>query len=89
MDWRTFFVTFGAIFLAEMGDKSQFAAMAASAHAKSIWPVLFAVIIGLTLAGILGVVAGRFIGAVLSPEMIRWVSGTVFLGIGIWILMGR
>ncbi len=34
MDWRVFLTTFGVIFLAEMGDKTQLAAMTMSAQSK-------------------------------------------------------
>jgi len=34
MDWRVLLTTFGVIFLAEMGDKTQLAAMTMSAQSK-------------------------------------------------------
>jgi len=38
MDWRVFLTTFGVIFLAEMGDKTQLAAMTMAAQSKKPWP---------------------------------------------------
>lgn len=89
MDWQVFATTFSMIFIAEMGDKTQFAALAASAGTKSTWSVLLAVVLALSLAGVLGVVAGKFLGDFLNPETIRWISGSLFVCIGIWILIGR
>ena len=42
MDWRVFLTTFGVIFLAEMGDKTQLAAMTMAAQSKKPWAVFFA-----------------------------------------------
>lgn len=89
MDWKIFASTFGMIFLAEMGDKTQFAALAASAGTKSTFSVGLAVVLALSLAGILGVVAGKLIGSTLDPKYIKWVSGTMFLGVGTWILISK
>jgi len=39
MDWKLFATTFITLFIAEFGDKTQLAAMAASAHSKGAWEV--------------------------------------------------
>ena len=89
MDWKVFSTTFVMIFIAELGDKTQFAAMASSASTDSTISVLLAVVLALSLAGIIGVVAGRLMGSMLSPEVVRWVSGVLFICIGIWVLAKR
>ena len=89
MDWKIFASTFITIFLAEMGDKTQFAALAASSQSKSTITVLLAVVLALGLAGVLGVLFGKFLGNLLSPQMMRYVSGTLFVLIGIWVLTGK
>lgn len=89
MDWKIFASTFVTIFLAEMGDKTQFAAMAASSQSKSTLTVLIAVVLALGLAGALGVVFGRFLGAFLNPQVMKYVSGTLFILVGIWVLTGK
>ncbi len=89
MDTKLFFATFISIFVAELGDKTQFAAVAASAQSKSTVTILIAVILALSLAGGLGVLAGRFIGELIEPSYIKWISGTLFIVIGAWILLGK
>ncbi len=86
MDWKLFAATFGAIFLAELGDKTQFAAIAAAAGARSLWEVWLAVVLALALAGTLGVVFGRLLAAFVNPDVMRYLAGGLFVGIGIWIL---
>ena len=48
MDWRVFLTTFGVIFLAEMGDKTQLAAMTMSAQTKKPWAVFIGSALALT-----------------------------------------
>lgn len=89
MDWKLFAATFVTIFLAELGDKTQFAAVAASAQSRSTLTVLLAVILALSTAGALGVIAGKFLGLYLSPEITKYISGILFIAIGLWVLMSR
>lgn len=88
MDWKLFVTTFVTIFLAELGDKTQFAAVAASAQSKSVLEVLLAVVLALAFAGALGVLAGKFLAAFLDPQWMRIISGSLFLAIGVWVLFG-
>ena len=86
MDWKIFTSTFFAILIAELGDKTQFAAMAASASSKSTWSVMLAVVLALSVAGAIGVIAGRALGEYLSPKLLQYISGSLFLAMGVWIL---
>jgi len=89
MDWKLFFATFGVIFIAELGDKTQFAAVAAAAKSESTLEVLLAVVLALSLAGVLGVVAGKTLALYLNPEWLKWISGTLFIFVGSWILLSK
>lgn len=86
MDWKIFTSTFVTIFLAEMGDKTQFAALAASSQAKSTMTVLIAVVLALSLAGVIGVLFGRYLGELINPLVMKYISGSLFILIGIWVL---
>jgi putative Ca2+/H+ antiporter (TMEM165/GDT1 family) len=87
MDWKIFSSTFITIFLAEMGDKTQFAAMAVSAQTKSTWSVALAVIIALILAGLIGVIAGKLLGSFINPQIMKYISGSLFIVMGAWIII--
>jgi putative Ca2+/H+ antiporter (TMEM165/GDT1 family) len=90
--WQMFLTTFVTIFLAELGDKTQFAAVAAGADAKTTtatFHIWLAVVLALGLAGTLGVFGGRLIGTLLNPEAMRWISGSLFVLVGAWILFGK
>ena len=46
MDWRVILTTFGVIFLAELGDKTQLAAMTLAAQTRRPWAVLIGAVYG-------------------------------------------
>lgn len=89
MNWQLFLTTFVTIFLAEMGDKTQFAALAASAQTKDTKSVMIAVVLGLALAGVLGVIGGRVLGEFINPSVLKWVSGCLFIVVGVWVLTAK
>jgi putative Ca2+/H+ antiporter (TMEM165/GDT1 family) len=62
MDWRVFLTTFGVIFLAEMGDKTQLAAMTMAAQTKKPWAVFIAAALALTAVSAIGVIVGSVVG---------------------------
>ena len=89
MDGKLFATTFVTIFLAEMGDKTQVAALAASANTRSTGVVLAAVVLALALAGTFGVLFGRILGETVNPVFLRWISGSLFIVVGIWTLLSK
>ena len=89
MDWRVLLTTFGVIFLAEMGDKTQLAAMTMSAQTKKPWAVFIASALALTAVSAIGVVAGSVLGDYLPLIWIKRVSAVAFIVIGVLILAGK
>jgi putative Ca2+/H+ antiporter (TMEM165/GDT1 family) len=89
MDWKLFITTFVTIFLAELGDKTQFAAVAASAKSSSTRVVFAAVVSALALAGGLGVFAGKALGEVFNPQWLKILSGSLFIFVGMWVLLSK
>ena len=87
MDWKLFTATFVAIFVAELGDKTQFAAIAAAAQSARVIEVLLAVILALSLAGCLGVLIGRLLASFVDLQVLRYLSGTLFIAMGVWIYL--
>ncbi|MGH9907131.1 MAG: TMEM165/GDT1 family protein [Pyrinomonadaceae bacterium] len=89
MDWRVFLTTFGVIFLAEMGDKTQLAAMTMSAQSKKPWAVLIGSALALTVVSAIGGVVGSAIGNYLPLVWIKRAAAIAFIVIGILILAGK
>lgn len=89
MDWRVFITTFGVIFLAEMGDKTQLAAMTLSAQTKRPWTVLIGASLALACVSAIGVVVGGVLSQYLPLEWIKRAAAIAFIVIGALILLGK
>ena len=89
MDWKIFTATFITIFVAEIGDKTQFAALAAASQTKSTLTVLIATISALTVAATIGVAGGSLLGRFIDPIKMKYISGSAFIIMGAWILLRR
>lgn len=89
MDWKLFASTFGAIFIAELGDKTQLAALSLSAGASSKWSVFAGSALALVATSALAVLAGEAISRVISPEWLKRIAGVVFVGMGLLFLFKK
>ena len=89
MDWRVFLTTFGVIFLAEMGDKTQLAAMTMAAQTKRPWTVLVGSALALTAVSAIGVIVGGVAGEYVPLIWVKRVAAVSFIVIGVLILMGK
>jgi len=89
MDWRVFLTTFGVIFLAEMGDKTQIAAMTMAAEKKRPWVVFIAASLALTVVSAIGVLVGGALSQYLPLEWIKRGAGVSFIIIGVLVLIGK
>src|SRR5437660_1502904 len=83
MDWRVMLTTFGVIFLAEMGDKTQLAAMTIAAEKKRPWEVFIAASLALAAVSAIGVIVGSALSQYLPLEWIKRGAGVAFIVIGI------
>jgi putative Ca2+/H+ antiporter (TMEM165/GDT1 family) len=89
MDLRVLITTFGIIFLAEMGDKTQLAAMTMAADTKRPWAVFLGASLALAAVSGLGVLVGSVIGAYVPLEWVKRVAAVAFIVIGMLMLAGK
>ena len=89
MDWKLFLTTFGAIFMAEMGDKTQLATLSMSASGTSRWIVFAGSALALVATSAVAVVFGEAIARVIPPIWIRRGAGAIFLVLGALYLFGK
>jgi putative Ca2+/H+ antiporter (TMEM165/GDT1 family) len=87
MDLSAFFAIFVTIFLAELGDKTQLATMLYSSQGQhSKWLIFGSSALALIASSALGVLAGGLVGKFISPDVLRWIAGLGFIGVGAWTL---
>jgi len=89
MDFRVLLTTFGVIFLAEMGDKTQLAAMTMAAQTKKPWAVFIGASLALAAVSALGVVVGGLIGDYVPLEWVKRTAAVAFILIGVLMLLGK
>lgn len=88
MDLRAFFTTFGLVFLAELGDKTQLATMSMAATGGRKWLVFAASALALVLSSLIAVLVGEIVRAKVDPVWIERAAGGLFLALGAWMLYG-
>ncbi len=87
MDWKIFLTIFAAVFIAELGDKTQLATMLFAADKEvSKWTVFLAASAALIVASAIGVLAGSMLSAYISEKMLAYIAGCGFILIGAWTL---
>ncbi len=87
MDWKLILSTFGAIFLAEMGDKTQLAAVTLSASTHKPFTVFIGASLALVAVSAIGVAVGAGLSEVLPLSLVRKAGAVGFVLIGIAMLM--
>lgn len=87
MDWKVFATIFGAVFVAELGDKTQLATMLFAADGSaSRLTVFLAASAALVLSAALGVLAGSLLSSYIDERYLHYIAGVGFILIGGWTL---
>lgn len=83
--WAVFFTTFTTVFLAELGDKTQLAALLLSAESGRPVIVFIGASLALISSSLVGVVLGRWLSKVLPPQQLERLAGILMIGLGLWL----
>jgi len=85
LNWSTLLSTFGLVFIAELGDKTQLAVMTQTCKYRRPWAVFVGASLALTLVTALGVLGGRVIGALIPTDVICYFAAGAFIIMGVLI----
>jgi putative Ca2+/H+ antiporter (TMEM165/GDT1 family) len=85
-DWKAFGSTFGLLFVAELGDKTQLAVLSLAGKHRAPWPVFLGGAAALTAVTALGAIGGQGLCRLVPERLLLWISAAAFVAMG--ILMG-
>ncbi len=89
MDYKLFLSTFAAIFVAELGDKTQLAALSLSAGSKSKWMVFLGSSLALVASSAIAVAVGEGVSRFISPLWLKRIAGVIFIALGVLFLVRK
>jgi len=89
MDCRIFFATFGAIFFAELADKTQLVGISMSAKSGRPLSVWLGSISAYIIVTAISVLIGTTLGKYIRPEIIKYTGAAIFVIIGILMFAGK
>jgi putative Ca2+/H+ antiporter (TMEM165/GDT1 family) len=88
MEYKVLLTVFTAVFIAELGDKTQLATMLFAADKDvSKLTVFIGASLALIFASAIGVLAGGFISQYVAEKHLHYIAGIGFIAIGIWTLV--
>lgn len=83
MELKVFFTVFAAVFVAELGDKTQLATMLFAADkAVSKWTVFLGASAALVVATVIGVIAGTLMSEFINEKYLNYIAGAGCILIG-------
>ena len=88
MDIKVLATVFTAVFIAELGDKTQLATFLFAADRDvSKWTVFLGASLALIAASAIGVLAGGLVSEHVNERYLRYAAGAGFILIGSWMLL--
>ncbi len=80
-----FLTTATTVFLAELGDKTQLAALLLSAESGRPVVVFVGASLALICSSLVGVLLGRWLSTVMAPEQLERAAGVLMVALGLWL----
>lgn len=88
IDFSALTLSAGVVALAEMGDKTQLLSlMLAARYPKQALAIIVGIFVATIANHACAALLGHWLSTIFSPEVMRWILGLSFLGIGLWLLV--
>jgi Ca2+/H+ antiporter, TMEM165/GDT1 family len=89
MDWKVMLTTFGTIFLAEFGDKTQLASIIMTSETKRPASVFIGASVALCMVTLIGVVFGQGLVSIVPQNVLKKSAALAFVAIGVWMFFAK
>ncbi len=89
MDWKIFMTTFGTIFLAELGDKTQLATLLMTSKTGHPLTVFVGAVLALSFVTLIGVLVGEGLISILPQNILKKGAALAFILIGLVMFLGK
>ncbi len=89
MDWKVVVATFGTIFLAELGDKTQLAVIAGVSRTGKPLSVFLGGAAALVIVTLLGALGGEALTRLVPGEILEKIAAVAFIVLGGLMLAGK
>jgi len=83
MDWKLLITTFVALFVAELGDKTQLAVLTLTCEHQKPVPIFIGATLALAIVTLIGVVGGQAITRLVPAEVMRKLAAGLFVILGL------
>ena len=80
-------VSTGVVALAEIGDKTQLLSLVLAARYRKPVPIVLGVLVATLVSHAGAGAVGTWLGALLTPSVMRWALAASFVAMGVWILV--
>ena len=84
---EAFLLSTGIVALAEMGDKTQLLALILAARFRKPWPIVLGIFVATIANHALAGAVGAWVTTMLGPDALRWVLGSSFIAMAVWMLI--
>lgn len=88
MDFSALTLSAGVVALAEMGDKTQLLSlMLAARYPRQAVAIIAGIFIATIANHACAALLGHWLMTLVSPDVMRWILGVSFVGLGLWLLV--
>jgi len=84
---ETFLISASIVAVSEIGDKTQLLALLLAARFKRPAPIIAGILLATLLNHAIAGAVGGLVAAALSPDVLKWSLGLLFVAMGVWALV--
>ena len=86
MDWKVFFATFGAVFVAELADKTQLVGISMVSKSGKPVSVWLGSVAGYMVVTVVSILIGLAVSKFIKPEVVRYLAAGLFIIMGLLMM---